>query len=127
MSNESPFSLTIKSDEGYDAAMLTVRGDTKTELAERLDQVNDDLLQKIVDTKALFKAVVIATQGLSANAGQSQGQDATVTPITGGTGLKTCEHGVRVRRDGTNSKGKWTGYFCALPKGSQGACDPIWE
>lgn len=45
-----------------------------------------------------------------------------VAPVGGGP---MCIHGPRTAISGNSAKGPWTLYFCALPKGTPGACGPI--
>jgi hypothetical protein len=42
-------------------------------------------------------------------------------------GGPSCPHGARTTRNGTNSRGAWTGHFCPLPKGDPNQCKPIFE
>lgn len=126
--SEAPFKATLKAGGGYEAPWVTVDGDNAADLEAKLDSLTDSVLTKVAEVAELLRAAhtVVAGATSSTTTGQAQTGSATVTPSSGGSGLKTCEHGVRTKREGTNSKGKWTGYFCALPKGSSGACDPIW-
>lgn len=41
--------------------------------------------------------------------------------------MNTCEHGDRIKRTGTNSRGNWTGWFCPQPKGSSDQCPPVFD
>jgi hypothetical protein len=126
--SEAPFKATLKAGAGYEAPWITVDGDNAADLEAKLDGLTDSVLTKVAEVAELLRAAhtVVVGSGQPATTGQTQTQSATVTS-NGGSGLKTCEHGVRVKREGTSSKGKWTGYFCALPKGSAGACDPVWD
>lgn len=40
--------------------------------------------------------------------------------------VKTCAHGVRTYKTGKGRTGDWAGWFCALPKGTPGACEVEW-
>lgn len=126
--SEAPFKATLKAGGGYEAPWITVDGDSVADLEVKLDALTESVLTKVVEVAELLRAAhtVVAGGNAGATTGQNTTQDATVTSSTGGSGLKTCEHGVRVKREGTNARGKWTGYFCALPKGSPGACEVIW-
>lgn len=129
--SEAPFKATLKAGGGYEAPWVTVDGDDAADLEAKLDSLTDSVLTKVAEVAELLRAahtvVVGATPAApAAPAGQAQAESATVASSNGASGLKTCEHGVRVKREGTNARGKWTGYFCALPKGSQGACEVIW-
>lgn len=122
MSEDANFTATLKGGAGYEAPWLVVRGDTADELVGHLDALTEDLLQKVNDVASLFR-------GAGAAAPVTSGQDATVTqsaPAGDSGNLRTCAHGVRVKRSGNGSKGPWTGYFCALPKGAPGACQVEW-
>lgn len=126
--SEAPFKATLKAGGGYEAPWVTVDGDDAADLEAKLDSLTEGVLQKVAEVAELLRSAytVVAGAQTAATGGQTEAASATVTPISGGSGLKTCEHGVRVKREGTSAKGKWTGYFCALPKGSAGACDVIW-
>lgn len=126
--SEAPFKATLKAGGGYEAPWVTVDGDDAADLEAKLDSLTEGVLQKVAEVAELLRSAHTVVAGVepAATGGQAPAADATVTPINSGSGLKTCEHGVRVKREGTNSRGKWTGYFCALPKGSQGACDVVW-
>lgn len=124
MSEDATFTVTLKGGAGYEAPWLVVRGDNPAEIEQNLDALTESLLQKAQDVAALFRGAGAATP---VTTGVPAAQDATVTQHPASAGLRTCEHGVRVRREGTGRKGKWVGHFCALPKGSDGACDVVWE
>lgn len=116
---ESSFTVTLKGGAGYEAPWIVVRGDNPAEVEESLENLTEGLLQKVNDVASLFRGAAVVSAPPAA-------QGATVTQHPASADLKTCEHGVRVRREGVNAKGKWVGYFCALPKGTPGACQVEW-
>jgi hypothetical protein len=118
---DSVYTVTLKGGAGYEAPWIVVRGDSPAEVEESLENLTEGLLQKVNDVASLFRGA-----GAVSAPSLPHDQGATVTQHPASEGLRTCEHGVRTRREGTNSKGKWVGYFCALPKGSAGACQVEW-
>lgn len=119
-SDTDTYTVSFKSGEHYGASLLVVRGDSVPELLENLDGL-DDVLTKMVETEASL----VALRGLGGPKPSSADSGAT-TAQSGGE-VRMCAHGQRNRREGTSSKGKWVGWFCALPKGSQGACKAEFE
>lgn len=122
---EAPFKATLKAGGGYEAPWVTVDGDTAKDLEDKLDSLTEGVLQKVAEVAELLRSAHTVVAGVTEQPVQSA-QGATVTQHPASTGLKTCEHGVRVQRSGNGKKGPWTGYFCALPKGTPGACDVVW-
>lgn len=115
------YTVSTKSGEHYGASLLVVRGNTADELLANLRDVSQDVLDAVVE----LEASLVAARGLSSpTPTPAAAADATVTQPSGTD--KFCEHGKRNYRTGSSSKGKWEGWFCALPKGSSGACDPVW-
>ncbi|WP_424217454.1 hypothetical protein ACN20G_30030 (plasmid) [Streptomyces sp. BI20] len=43
------------------------------------------------------------------------------------TAGKSCQHGARTMRTGTNARGQWTAWFCPQPKGAPDQCKAIFE
>lgn len=117
----SGYTVSFKTGPGFEASLVVVRGLTKKDLKKNLEAFDDDLKQLVVDVQADIQALA-AAKGLT-NTSSGSGNSA---PSDGGE-VKTCEHGKRNKRTGTSSRGAWTGWFCALPKGSDGACKPIFE
>lgn len=120
---DRPFKATLKAGGGYEAPWLTIEATDADDMDAKLDSVTEGLLQKVVDVADLFRASHIALIGLSSPAPEAapaqSAQGATVTQ------MKTCQHGVRTRKEGNNSRGKWVGYFC--PERNKAAqCEPIW-
>lgn len=101
--------------------MFNFRGNTVEELNSLFDEVlGSETVQKALDVAALLTAADVVTTATKGAGQESQGESNV-------TALKTCAHGVRERREGTNSRGKWVGYMCPQPKGAKDKCDPIWE
>jgi hypothetical protein len=126
VSEDATFTVTLKGGAGYEAPWLVVRGDNPAEVEESLDVLaQSNLLQKVNDVASLFRGAGAATPVTTGAPASDQGATVTQHPAAAGN-MRTCEHGVRVRREGTNARGKWVGYFCALPKGSPGACEVEW-
>jgi hypothetical protein len=116
---------TLKAGAGYEAPWLTVGADTAGELGEKLSEVTEELIQQVVDVASLLRAAHTVVAGVAAPAAAAA-PSATQTQAPG-AGLKTCTHGVRTKRQGTNARGSWTGYFCPLQKGDPNQCKPIFE
>lgn len=93
------------------------------DLAKALDETAD---QWIEIRQLLLGKSVVAT-GVVGSPDSQVVAPTQSAPPPGSDGALNCVHGRRVRRDGTSAKGPWTGDFCALPKGSPGACTPIWS
>lgn len=122
----TPFKATLKAGGGYEAPWLTVDGDSTEDLAEKLDAVTEELLQKIADTAALFRAAhTVAAGGVTTDASDSD-SGATVTQLNTGSELKTCNHGVREYRSGTKNGKDWGAWFCPS-KNKSDQCKPIWK
>jgi hypothetical protein len=115
------YTVSFKSDEGYGAALLVVRGDNVAELEENLRAVHESLLETIVETKGLLHAAagVSVTATAAKPAAASGGAD-----VVGQD--RFCNHGKREHKSGTSSKGKWEGWFCPQPKNASDKCDPVW-
>lgn len=122
-----PFKATLKSGAGYEAPWISVEAGSGEELVSLLDQLTDEVLQKVTDVTALFRGAHVVSAGgtTEGTEGNSQGQQ----QASGGsvTALKTCAHGVRKKVEGNGKRGKWVGYFCPLEKGDPNQCAPIWE
>lgn len=90
--------------------MLNIRADSKEELEQSLTEA----LSTIGSTAVLVDAYNTEFQGVSGPPQQS-------APASQASGM-LCVHGAMVRREGTNAKGKWAGWFCPTPKGTPGQC-----
>lgn len=120
------YTVSFKSDEGYGAALLVVRGDNVAELEANLTAVQESLLETIVETKGLFHtASGVATPAPAAQPAQAQ----QAAPAQGGQVVgedRFCNHGKRVFKSGTNSRGDWKGWMCPQPKNAADKCEPVW-
>ena len=119
------YTVSFKSDEGYGAALLVVRGDNVAELEENLQAVRESLLETIVETKGLFHAAAGVATPAPAPAQQTQ-QTSTPSNVVDGPQDKFCNHGKRDFKSGTNSRGAWKGWMCPQPKNAADKCEPIW-
>lgn len=124
------YTVSFKSDEGYGAALLVVRGDNPAELEENLQAVQESLLETIVETKGLFHAAygvaVPAPAAAPAPAQQTQQTQQAETPSNVVGQDKFCNHGKRVYKSGTNSRGGWEGWMCPQSKNAADKCEPVW-
>lgn len=117
------YTVSFKSDEGYGAALLVVRGDNVAELEENVKAVQESLLETIVETKGLFHAAAgVAAPAPAPAPAQSEGSEGA--QVVGQD--RFCNHGKRTYRSGTNTRGKWEGWFCPQPKNAQDKCEPVW-
>lgn len=120
------YTVSFKSDEGYGAALLVVRGDNVAELEENLQAVHESLLETIVETKGLFHAAAgVATPAPAPAPAQQQTQQTQQADNVVGQD-KFCNHGKRVHKSGTNSRGSWEGWMCPQPKNAADKCEPVW-
>ena len=118
---EAPYSVTMRTGAGYDASLVTVRGDSAAELLVNLQELTEaNVPDTVLDIQSILQAASVVAEVTSA--------PAAAAPAAAPAGeMRLCSHGKRVMKTGQSAKGKWTGWFCALPKGSAGACDPIWD
>lgn len=132
----APLKATLKAGAGYEAPWLTVNGDNAEDLYHRLqDVVSNDgtLLTTLAEVAEQFRAAHVVAAGLPKEQPQSgwggnqqQGNQGGGSEPPPAGKAHTCPHGVRIRREGTGSKGKWVGFFCPLKKGDPNQCDPEW-
>lgn len=130
MSDTDIYTMSFKTGPGYDAGLLVVRGDTAPELEGNLIALHESALEAMVETQGLL----FAAAGLAAPAAPAAPVVAPGAPAWAGapqaapqaSSGRFCEHGQRSQKSGQGKNGPWTGYFCALPKGSPGACDVVW-
>lgn len=122
------YTVSFKSDEGYGAALLVVRGDSPEELEANLEGVKESVLESIIEVKGLFHAAAgVATPAPApapAPVQQSTQQQAAPDNVVGQD--KFCNHGKRQYKSGTNSRGKWEGWMCPQPKNASDKCEPVW-
>lgn len=119
-----PFKATLKAGGGYEAPWVTVEAEDAVDLETKLDTLTEGVLQKLADLASLFRAAhnaTLVTTGEVTPQAQTQGTPNNVTQ------LKTCAHGVRQKKSGTNSRGPWVGYFCPQPRNAADRCEPIYE
>lgn len=116
------YTVSFKSDEGYGAALLVVRGDNVAELEENLEAVKESLLETIVEVKGVFHAAAGVATLAPAAAPKPDGSDGA--QVLGQD--KFCNHGKRVHKTGTNSRGAWEGWMCPQPKNAADKCEPVW-
>lgn len=135
MSEDTPtYTVSFKSHPGYEASLLVVRGETVDELVANTLAVHENLVGLITETEALFK-VAQNVAGVESNVVANPTPAPAAAPAAApqqpvATVIHTCPHGKRDRRSGgggNTGKRAWVGHFCALPKGSSGACEPIFE
>lgn len=133
MSEDTPtYTVSFKSHPGYEASLLVVRGETVDELVANTLAVHENLVGLITETEALFKVaqnVAGVESNVVANPTPAVAAAPAAAPAPAGAGsvIYTCAHGKRDRREGTKNGRKWVGHFCALPKGSAGSCEAIFE
>lgn len=75
MSNESPLSVSVKAGVGYEAPMITVRGDDPAVLAQRIEGVKQLVIAGVVD----FATTLANTYGAAVGLG-GQGVKSVPTP-----------------------------------------------
>lgn len=134
MSEESTvdtYTVSFKSGQGYDASLLVVRGDNVAELDENIVAVQEELLNRIVETEDLFHAVKNASVLTQPQQVQQPAQVATVTqfpqqPQAPVQQVKTCNHGVRVYKSGKNTRGEWEAWYCPQPRNAPDRCEPVY-
>ena len=118
------FTVSFKSDEGYGAALLVVRGDNPAELKENIEALHEDLLETIVETKGLFHAAAGVATPAPAPPATPRPDGSDGAQVVGQD--RFCNHGKRVHRTGTNSRGAWEGWMCPQPKNAADKCEPVW-
>ena len=134
MSKEASFSLNLKSDSGYDNAMLTIRGDTIEEFKANVEDAVADMLQLVTEASELFhKTHSVVTTGEKPkkdkkNKDKGEEQTDNVRSIDSGKGdedVRTCSHGKRNFREGKGRTGPWAAYFCS-ERNKRDQCEPDW-
>lgn len=112
---------TLKGGVGYDAPWIVISGDSVEEADANLASVLARSFGDVQAAAALF-------QGSAAAAVLTQPAAPTQPATPASTaGVRTCAHGPRKRSNGTSARGPWVGWFCALPKGTAGACSAEFE
>jgi hypothetical protein len=136
VSDTDTYTVSFKTHGGYDASLVVVRGNDSLLLAGNIDALtlpfdseepDKTLLDVVVDTELLLhaayslKAPTPATQESRPAPAFAGGGDSAPA-----AGIKTCAHGKRTRRTGTNARGAWVAHFCPQPKGAADQCEPVW-
>lgn len=125
-SDTDTYTVSFKTGPGYDASLLVVRGNTPGELVQNISAIQDDVVELVVDTENLIHAAWSIKNPLPTPQTSSTGSQTASQPDDGGE-VRLCAHGKRNRRQGEKNGKTWVGWFCALPKGSQGACKAEFE
>lgn len=117
-------------------AMLNLRGESAQELKYHLGEAAEgDFVQALTHLDTTLAAGSAAASVTSASApppqppAQYQQPAQQAGPPQQGyqqTAAPTCPHGTRSFKNGVGARGPWAAYFCPLPKGTPGACDPEW-
>ena len=144
---EAPFVGNFKSSPGYDAAMLTIRGNDAAEFADRVGAAKAVQLGTVMgEFDSEFKATFNAGSGLGAQPVQSpaaaqtayqqppapQGapwpQQAPQAPVPPpGQQPPQCMHGVKKWVEGVNKQGKpYKFWGCPAPQADPSQCKPQW-
>lgn len=133
MSTDASWKIQV-SPKTPQGTLVNVRGDNGDEIRAGLAAVGS-LAGDIASTEALLTgagtaaAVLAAPTADEAQAQQFQQQapPQPQVPVGGQVAPPTCPHGPRVFKSGVGAKGPWAAYFCSEPKGTPGACDPLWQ
>jgi hypothetical protein len=119
MSEDFKMQASIKD---YDGDMVNFRANSVEELKAEFAGFP---FAEYADVKAQLKAMSAIQPALPTPAAPAA-QPAPAAAPPPQAQVRTCAHGVRTYKTGTGSRGKWEGYFCALPKGTPGACAVEW-
>lgn len=137
MSNECGFKYQVSLKFGeYDNAMLNVRADTETELADACQAAirqagNLAILAEAVRATAVVNRSFPGTEvvGTTGNAGTPAAtvpaQPAPAAPPVAASPY-ACPHGSRVKRSGGSGPDAWEGWFCPLDKNHPERCKPLY-
>lgn len=125
MSTESTYVVNVKTSAG---TIVTVRGDTAQELANNINEFEEN---GIAISVAALEGLLVGkpstvTPAAVASALGGTVVETTFAPVPPPTqaGQVTCSHGAMVKRTGSGAKGEWRGYFCPTPKGTPDQCQP---
>ena len=107
-----------------DGSMINVYANNQQEF--------ETLLTAIQDTASLFFSVEQTLQGMSrltVGAAPVAAPATAVAPAPAAEAAqgRNCPHGQMKFIKGVNAKGPWSGYKCALPDGSPGKCQTIFN
>lgn len=104
--------------------MLNVRGNSPEEVEEQFDAIlRGEFIDKATQVAHELRATASVTDGLDAKPA-AQSQPAQQQQSQQSSGAPSCAHGERKWVTGNGRTGAWAGWFCPLPKGSQGQCKP---
>lgn len=119
--------------------MLNVRGNSTQELEYHATQL---LQTEATQTLGALGALLTAVETVEAvpTPVNAQGGPGYVSPMPTPVPVQhapghqqqaaptppNCPHGPRKYAKGVNAKGPWQAWFCALDRGTPGACDPQW-
>ena len=131
MSTESTYVVNVKTALG---TIVTVRGDTAQELANNINEFEQNAvalsvsaLEQLLAGKPAAPTVASVASALGATVVEEKPATfapippAASTPVAGG---RECKHGTMTYRTGQGAKGPWKGYFCPTPKGTPDQCSP---
>jgi guanyl-specific ribonuclease Sa len=108
-----------------DGSMINVYANNQAEF--------EQLLTAIQDTAALFFSVEQTLQGMSRLTVTAAPQAPQVAapqaaaPVAEAAQGRNCPHGAMKFIKGVNAKGPWSGYKCALPDGTPGKCQTVFN
>lgn len=108
-------------------AMANFRGDTVDEVVGLLQEAKAaELLELASEVEAVWTAS--AALGARTEAVQpAQGATPAQAPAQQAVApAPSCQHGPRKWHKGRGRTGDWFAWFCSAPKGTPGACDPVW-
>lgn len=132
---QTSFKHGPKNDRGEPTEMTNVRGKTEAEFRANIRAING-LAADIYLASETLRADTVGVHAVSTTQQNPTPQAANTQPTqvpqqpSGGTQLAPpdqCAHGTRNRVNGEKNGKPWVGDFCALPKGSQGSCAPIFH
>lgn len=112
--------------------MVNVRADDAAELKVVIEAFDEHVVSAVVNLGTQLDAASGVSAAFGAPAAQAAAPaPATATPAAAPPAaaapgaIAPCAHGPR-QRVAPRGK-KWIGFFCPLPKGTPGACEPIFE
>jgi hypothetical protein len=114
---------------GTNGEMLNIRADTVEELVSLVTACagNVELLKALALDVAQAGTLGKPTQPqLVARSSAPVVEDAWVATQQP-AGAHACAHGPRQRKQGTNARGPWVGWFCSLDRNDPNNCGPIFE
>jgi hypothetical protein len=134
--------ITLKAGRDFDSPWIVVSGDTPAEALANLDQVGmlGGAAAVANAAKSLQATYTVAgatgpvqdvtppapTTPTAPPQATAPAAPAAPAPTAPPADAMFCQHGQRTRYEGSKNGRKYVGYFCPLPKGTQGQCEPIW-